>query len=105
MKTEELHSRTNGSLKKHTLRPLLDFMLLEMEKRETALVMLDNKPDNADVFTVVAIGPGYFQDGTFIDPQVKQGDKVFIVGNLFELKHKGVQYKLARSREVIAVVN
>lgn len=86
------------------IKPQLDFMLLELEKRDSSIVLIDNKPDNADVFNVKDVGPGYWLDGSFIKNTVSVGDKVFIVGNLFTLKYKGIEYSLARSREVIAIV-
>ena len=102
MKTQE---RLQDIMEKPMIKPQLDFLLVELVPRDSNIVMIDNKPDNADVFLVKDVGPGYWQDGTFIAPHIKKGDKVFIVGNLFGLKYKGVFYNLARCREVIAVVD
>lgn len=88
------------------VRPLLDFMVLKKLAKPSNIITLDtDKNTQADIFEVLAIGPGHFSnDGTVIKPSVVSGDKVMIVGNIFEFNYRSKKYVLAQARSVIAVV-
>ncbi len=102
MKQQE--SRLNGHMEIVTIRPTLDFMVLRREPKQTSLIIPNEKDTSADIYEVLDVGPGYYQNDTFIKPPVGKGDKVMIVGNLFEFKYKDRKFLLARANSVISVV-
>lgn len=95
----------NGTLQEIPLiKPQLDFMLIQKIDRGSNIHIIGNEKTNADIYKVLAIGPGYYLDGKLIKPTIEVGDRVVIVGNIFDFKYKDKTVTLARTREVIAVV-
>ena len=101
---EEENSKDNGEI--IFVRPLLDFMVLKKLPKQGNIITLDtDKNTQADIFEVLAVGPGHHaNDGKIITPSVVHGDKVMIVGNIFEFNYQSKKYVLAQARSVIAVV-
>ncbi len=96
-------SKDNGEI--CFVRPLLDFMVLKKLPTTSNIIVPNEKNTQADIFEVLAIGPGYLtNEGVVIKPSVTQGDKVMIVGNIFEFNYRSKKYVLAQARSVIAVV-
>lgn len=84
--------------------PLQDFIVIKKVEHQGKIQLISNNTKEADVFMVQVVGPGYWQGEKFIEPSVKKGDRVFIVGNIYEMDHSGQKYVLARAREVVGVL-
>lgn len=96
------------------MRPQSDWMLLEriIIKSDSGLVLPDTanelKSDESASFRVLAVGPGYYEFGKFITPNVMVGDIVILEGmNIAKFQYgKGKkQYLAAHARNVAFLVD
>jgi co-chaperonin GroES (HSP10) len=93
------------------LIPLSDVLILKLveEKKETSIIVPDSvekeKEDNAS-FVVVAVGPGYYENGVFVPTTLKEGDNV-IVASYGISKHlfDGKKIVLSRERDAIMKID
>lgn len=94
-----------------SLRPLADRVVIEeivevAEKETKSGIFIPEsatKDSGSKKGTVVAVGPGKYDDGKFIAPSIKVGDTVlFQWGEKIEVK--GVEYYVVREGEILAVV-
>lgn len=84
------------------LCPASDFMILKKNEKKGLIKLVGQQPNNTIVFEILAIGPGYWQNGTFIKTTYQVGDMVFLVGNIAELEHDGIVYTMGQERSVVA---
>lgn len=61
------------------LKPLFDYCLGEEIKKDSAVVTTRETSDTRQFFKILAVGPGRYEFGTFIKPDVKPGDEVVIM--------------------------
>jgi co-chaperonin GroES (HSP10) len=60
-------------------RPLRDYVLIQKEQMGVTSAGLIIPEDAGDVFAiVVAVGPGAWRDGVFVEVSVKPGDRVLL---------------------------
>ena len=95
---------------KVAIRPLEDRILVQANEAETTtasgLVIPDTAKEKPQEGTVLAVGPGRFDDkGTRIPLDVKVGDTVIYskYGGT-EVKYSGEEYLVLSARDVLAVV-
>lgn len=92
------------------LRPLGDRVVVrpseESESRTpSGLVIPDTAKEKPQFGTVVAVGPGDFQDGQRIPMDVQEGDVVvYSKYGGTEIKFEGDEYLILSSRDVLAVI-
>ena len=92
------------------LIPLGDYIILEMEEKKDSKIIIpegmdDRVNDESTIFNVLAVGPGFYQDGKLIPTNVDVGDKVFIISyGATKLEHKGKKVVLGRARDVVMKV-
>ena len=92
------------------IKPLEDKILVEANAAETTtasgLVIPDTAKEKPQEGTVVAVGPGRFdEDGDRIPMDVKEGDTViFSKYGGTELKYQGQEYLLLSQRDILAVI-
>ena len=92
------------------IRPLDDKVLVQIAEAETTtasgLVIPDSAAEKPQEATVIAVGPGRFdEDGDRISMDVKEGDTViFAKYGGTELKYNGEEYLLLSSRDLLAIV-
>ncbi|QYH20215.1 co-chaperone GroES [Corynebacterium aquatimens] len=92
------------------IRPLDDKVLVQIAEAETTtasgLVIPDSAAEKPQEATVIAVGPGRFdEDGDRIPMDVKEGDTViFAKYGGTELKYNGEEYLLLSSRDLLAIV-
>ena len=89
------------------MNPLQDYMSIQkLQRHEEKIIIPDNvadRPDKeADLFLVKEIGPGHYENGKFIEPSVKKGDIVFIMGPSVVCLKEKQKYWFARARDVVA---
>ncbi len=92
------------------LKPLGDRVLIKVEETENALpsglVIPDTAKEKPQEGTVVAVGPGSYQDGTRVPLDVKEGDRVlFSKYGGTEVKVGGEEFMMLNERDVLAIVS
>ena len=92
-----------------TIKPLEDRILVEpLEAEQTTksgLVIPDTAKEKPQEGTVIATGPGRFEDGQRLPLDVKVGDVViFSKYGGTEVKYDGKELLLLNARDILAVV-
>lgn len=94
---------------KVAIKPLEDRIVVQASEAETTtasgLVIPDTAKEKPQEGTVVAIGPGRFEDGQRIPLDVAVGDRVLYskYGGT-EVKYSGEEYLVLSARDVLAVI-
>jgi len=94
---------------KVAIKPLEDRIVVQAAEAETTtssgLVIPDTAKEKPQEGTVLAVGPGRFEDGTRVPLDVKVGDKVLYskYGGT-EVKYAGEEYLVLSARDVLAVI-
>ena len=92
------------------IKPLEDRIVVKpLEAEQTTasgLVIPDTAKEKPQEGTVLAVGPGRFEDGARVPLDVQVGDKVLYskYGGT-EVKYEGEEYLILSARDVLAVVN
>ena len=100
---------TSGTLTKVAIKPLEDRIVVQASEAETTtasgLVIPDTAKEKPQEGTVLAVGPGRFEDGARVPLDVKIGDKVLYskYGGT-EVKYNGEEYLVLSARDVLAVI-
>jgi len=90
------------------IKPLGDNILIQPlteKKTPSGIVIPDTAKEKPQEGKVVAVGPGRFEDGELIKPEVKRGDKVIYKkwgGN--EIKVEGKEYLIVKAEDILAVL-
>ncbi|MFP5220567.1 MAG: co-chaperone GroES [Actinomycetes bacterium] len=94
---------------KVAIKPLEDRIVVQASEAETTtasgIVIPDTAKEKPQEGTVLAVGPGRFEDGQRVPLDVKVGDKVLYskYGGT-EVKHGGEEYLVLSARDVLAVI-
>ncbi|MCW2584642.1 MAG: chaperonin Cpn10 [Frankiales bacterium] len=94
---------------KVAIKPLEDRILVQAVEAETTtasgIVIPDTAKEKPQEGTVLAVGPGRFEDGARVPLDVKVGDKVLYskYGGT-EVKYAGEEYLVLSARDVLAVI-
>jgi chaperonin GroES len=94
---------------KFNLQPLEDRVVVKPSEEEettaSGIVIPDTAKERPQEGTVMAVGPGRFEEGNRIPMDVKVGDKVIYskYGGT-EVKVEGDEYLILSARDVLAVV-
>ena len=100
---------TTATSSRVAIRPLEDRIVVQAVEAETTtasgLVIPDTAKEKPQEGTVLAIGPGRFEDGQRIPLDVKEGDRVLYskYGGT-EIKYNGEEYLVLSARDVLAVI-
>nr|WP_232958325.1 MULTISPECIES: co-chaperone GroES [Corynebacterium] len=92
------------------IKPLEDKILVQINEAETTtasgLVIPDSAKEKPQEATVVAVGPGRFDDkGDRIPLDVNEGDTViFSKYGGTEIKYAGEEYLILSARDILAIV-
>lgn len=91
------------------IKPLSDNILVEPLEREAktpaGIVIPDTAKEKPQEGKVVAVGPGKYENGKLIKPEVKKGDRVLYRrygGN--EIRVNGKDYLMVGMDDVLAVM-
>jgi chaperonin GroES len=94
---------------KVAIKPLEDRIVVQANDAESTtasgLVIPDTAKEKPQEGTVLAVGPGRFEDGNRVPLDVKVGDKVLYskYGGT-EVKYSGEEYLVLSARDVLAVI-
>ena len=94
---------------KVAIKPLEDRIVVQAVEAETTtasgLVIPETAKEKPQEGTVLAVGPGRFEDGNRVPLDVKVGDKVLYskYGGT-EVKYAGEEYLVLSARDVLAVI-
>ena len=94
---------------KVAIKPLEDRIVVQAVEAETTtasgIVIPDTAKEKPQEGTVLAVGPGRFEDGARVPLDVKVGDKVLYskYGGT-EVKYSGEEYLVLSARDVLAVI-
>ena len=94
---------------KVAIKPLEDRIVVQASDAESTtasgLVIPDTAKEKPQEGTVLAVGPGRFEDGNRVPLDVKVGDKVLYskYGGT-EIKYAGEEYLVLSARDVLAVI-
>jgi chaperonin GroES len=98
------------TMEKVTIKPLADRVVVRPLEREektaSGIVLPDTAKEKPQEGEVVAVGPGRYEDGKRIAPEVKVGDRVIFskyAGT--EVKYNDVEYMVMRESDLLAVVS
>jgi chaperonin GroES len=94
---------------KVTLKPLEDRIVVTVLESEqttaSGIVIPDTAKEKPQEGTVVAVGPGRFEDGQRLPMDVKEGDTViFSKYGGTEVKYGADEYLILSARDVLAVI-
>src|SRR3990170_8096163 len=104
-----LEARREGMAKAFNLKPLEDRIVVRANEEEnttsSGIVIPDTAKEKPQEGTVVAVGPGRFEDGARVPLDVAVGDTVIYskYGGT-EVKVEGDEYLILSARDVLAVV-
>ena len=92
-----------------TVKPLLDRVLIQMEKAEettkSGIILAGSAKEKPQIADVVEVGPGGLVDGKEVKMYVKKGDRVITskyAGTEVKLDDK--EYTIVRQSDILAVV-
>ena len=94
---------------KVAIKPLEDRIVVQANDAESTtasgLVIPDTAKEKPQEGTVLAVGPGRFEDGSRVPLDVQVGDKVLYskYGGT-EVKYAGEEYLVLSARDVLAVI-
>ena len=94
---------------KVAIKPLEDRIVVQAVEAETTtasgLVIPETAKEKPQEGTVLAVGPGRFEDGARVPLDVKVGDRVLYskYGGT-EVKYNGEEYLVLSARDVLAVI-
>ena len=92
------------------VKPLSDRLLVrrleEAETQRGGIIIPDTAKEKPQQAEVIAVGPGRFEDGKRIPPDVKKGDKVLIgrYGGT-EIKLEGDDFLIISETEILAIID
>ena len=94
---------------KVAIKPLEDRIVVQANEAETTtasgIVIPDTAKEKPQEGTVIAVGPGRFEDGQRIPLDVKEGDVVvYSKYGGTELKYGADEYLVLSARDVLAII-
>jgi chaperonin GroES len=94
---------------KVNIKPLEDRIVVQANEAETTtasgIVIPDTAKEKPQEGTVIAVGPGRFEDGQRIPLDVKEGDVVvYSKYGGTELKYGADEYLVLSARDVLAII-
>lgn len=90
------------------LRPLGDRVLVKQLDKETktksGIVLPDSASEKSNEAEVIAVGPGKYEDGKLVAPEVKKGDVVLYSEYAGQkVKIDGTEHQIIRADDILAV--
>ena len=90
------------------LRPLGDRVLVKPVEQEiktkSGIMLPESAQEKSNTAEVVAVGPGFYQDGKLIAPEVKPGDRILYSEYAGQkVKIDGTEHQIIRLDDILAV--
>ena len=90
------------------IKPLSDNILIQPlaeKKLPSGILIPETAKEKPQEGKVVAVGPGRYDDGELIKPEVKKGDKVmYKKWGGSEIKIEGKEYLIVKAEDILAVL-
>ena len=90
------------------IKPLSDNILIQPlaeTKLPSGILIPETAKEKPQEGKVVAVGPGRYDDGELIKPEVKKGDKVmYKKWGGSEIKIEGKEYLIVKAEDILAVL-
>lgn len=91
------------------LRPLGDRVIVKAldqeRKTKSGIVLPESTNERSNEAEVVAVGPGKYEDGKLVAPEVKKGDVVLFSEYAGQkVKVDGAEYQIIRQDDILAVL-
>lgn len=91
------------------LKPLADRVIIEVAEAETrtasGIILADTAKEKPQKGTVLAAGPGAYQNGVLVPMNVKEGDQVvYSKYSGTEFKIDGKEVLIVRQSDILAVI-
>jgi chaperonin GroES len=92
-----------------TIKPLLDRVLIKMEKAEETtkggIILAGSAKEKPQIADVIEVGPGGVVDGKEVKMYVKKGDRIITSKySGTEVKLDGADYTIVRQSDILAIV-
>lgn len=90
------------------LKPLADRVVIkQVEAEETTksgIILTSSAQEKPQMYEVIEVGPGGMVDGNEVKMVVKKGDRVLYTGYAQEIKIDGVELKIVKQSDILAIV-
>jgi chaperonin GroES len=91
-----------------TLKPLADRVIIKQvaaeETTKSGIILTSAAQEKPQVYEVLEVGPGGIVDGNEVKMVVKKGDRVLYTGYSQEVKIDGVEMKIVKQSDILAIV-
>jgi chaperonin GroES len=91
-----------------TLKPLADRVIIKQvaaeETTKSGIILTSAAQEKPQVYEVLEVGPGGLVDGNEVKMVVKKGDRVLYTGYSQEVKIDGVEMKIVKQSDILAIV-
>lgn len=91
-----------------TLKPLADRVIIKQvaaeETTKSGIILTSAAQEKPQVYEVLEVGPGGLVDGNEVKMVVKKGDRVLYTGYAQEVKIDGVEMKIVKQSDILAIV-
>lgn len=90
------------------LKPLADRVVIkQVEAEETTksgIILTSSAQEKPQMYEVIEVGPGGMVDGNEVKMVVKKGDRVLYTGYAQEIKIDGVELKIVKQSDILAII-
>lgn len=90
------------------LKPLADRVVLKQvaaeETTKSGIILSSSAQEKPQMYEVIEVGPGGMVDGNEVKMVVKKGDRVLYTGYAQEIKIDGVELKIVKQSDILAIV-
>jgi chaperonin GroES len=91
-----------------TLKPLADRVIIKQvaaeETTKSGIILSSAAQEKPQVYEVLEVGPGGMIDGNEVKMVVKKGDRILYTGYSQDVKIDGVEMKIVKQSDILAIV-
>lgn len=91
-----------------TLKPLADRVIIKQvaaeETTKSGIILTSAAQEKPQMYEVLEVGPGGMVDGNEVKMVVKKGDRILYTGYAQEVKIDGVEMKIVKQGDILAIV-
>lgn len=90
------------------LKPLADRVVIKQvaaeETTKSGIILTSSAQEKPQMYEVIEVGPGGMVDGNEVKMVVKKGDRILYTGYAQEVKIDGVELKIVKQSDILAIV-
>lgn len=91
-----------------TLKPLADRVIIKQvaaeETTKSGIILTSSAQEKPQMYEVLEVGPGGMVDGNEVKMVVKKSDRILYTGYAQEVKIDGVEMKIVKQSDILAIV-